>query len=102
MTAAPPAQLTTPNVDAGEGLPPPEIIRLRRRGTTGDEYYQALGAAAQVRLRLLASLHARGELDGSTCRESTRRRLAAQQNQVWQQLLWLVHEMRRLDEAARG
>jgi hypothetical protein len=86
-------------VDAG--LTPPEIIRFRR-GTTGHDaanadYYQALGAAAQVRLRLLGTLHARGELDDAG-REAARQRLAAQQTQVWQQLEWLVNEMRRLDD----
>lgn len=101
MAAAPSAQLTTLDVSVDEGLAPPEIIRLRRRGTSGD-YYQALGAAAQVRLRLLATLHTRGELDGSASRESARRRLAVQQSQVWQQLQWLVDEMRRLDEAVQS
>ena len=97
MAAATSTQLTTPDVSVDGGLAPPEIIRFRRQGIAGD-YYQALGAAAQVRLRLLATLHARGEL-GSASRESARLRLAAQQNQVWQQLQWLVAEMRRLDEA---
>jgi hypothetical protein len=97
MAAAPSAQLTTPNVSVDEGLTPPEIVRFRRQGTTGD-YYQALGAAAQVRLRLLATLHARGALNGCVSRESARRRLAAQQSQAWQQLQWVVNEMRRLDE----
>lgn len=97
MATALSTQLITPDVSVDEGQAPPEIIRFRRRGITGD-YYQALGAAAQVRLRLLGSLHARGELDGSAPRESARRRLAAQQHQVWQQLQWLVAEMRRLDK----
>lgn len=97
MAAAPSAQLTTPDVSVDVGLAPPEIIRFRRRGVTGD-YYQALGAAAQVRLMLLGSMHARSELDGSSSREASRRRLAAQQHQVWQQLQWLVDEIRRLDE----
>jgi hypothetical protein len=101
MAAAPSTQLTTPVVSVDEGLAPPEIIRFRRRNVTGD-YYQALGAAAQVRLRLLGTLHARGELSGSGSRESARRRLAAQQQQVWQQFQWLVAEMRRLDEAGQA
>lgn len=98
MTAAPSTQVITPNVSVDVGLAPPEIIRFRRQGITGG-YYQALGAAAEVRLRLLGTLHARGELSQSASRESARRRLAAQQSQVWQQLQWLVAEMRRLDEA---
>ncbi|HEY3261309.1 MAG TPA: hypothetical protein VGJ95_13755 [Pseudonocardiaceae bacterium] len=101
MAAAPSTQLTTPNVSVDVGLAPPEIIRFRRRGFSGD-YYQALGAAAQVRLRLLATLHARSELSGSESRESARQRLVAQQHQVWQQLQWLVDEMRRLDEAGNA
>jgi len=101
MAAAPSTPLTTPDVSVDQGLAPPEIIRLRRRGKIGD-YYEALGAAAQVRLRLLTTLHARGELDGLASRESARRRLATQQSQVWQQLQWLVDEMRRLDEADRS
>jgi|GEM_PF-3879971 len=101
MAAAPSPQLTTPDVSVDEGLAPPEIIRFRRQGIGGD-YYQALGAAAQVRLRLLSSLHARGELSDSVSRESARQRLAAQQSQVWQQLQWLVAEMRRLDEEGQA
>ena len=93
MAAAPSTQLTTPDVSADEGQAPPEIIRFRRNGVTGD-YYQTLGAAAQVRLRLLGTLHTRGELGGPTSR------LVAQQNQIWRQLHWLVAEMRRLDEDA--
>jgi len=101
MAAATSQQLATPDVSVDAGLAPPEIVRFRRRGTTGD-YYQALGAAAQVRLRLLGTLHARSEMGGSASRESARRRLAAQQNQVWRQLQWLVDEMRRLDELERN
>lgn len=97
MVAAPSAQLTTPDVSADEGLAPPEIVRLRRRGRASD-YYQALSGAAQVRLRLLVTLHARGELESSANREASRQRLAAQQTQVWQQLQWLIDEMRRMDE----
>ena len=97
MAAAPSTQRTTPNVSVDEGLAPPEIIRFRRRNVTGD-YYQALGAAAQVRLQLLGTLHARGELGGSASREAARLRLVAQQHQVWQQLQWLVAEMRRMDD----
>jgi hypothetical protein len=80
---------------------PPEILRFRSRGVSGD-YYQALSTAAAMRLRLLGTLHARGELAGPAAREATRRRLAAQQRQAWQQLQWLVAEMRRLDEDDRG
>jgi hypothetical protein len=106
MAAAPsahlPTQIPTPAVSVDAGLTPPEIIRFRRgtAGTDGD-YYQALGAAAQVRLRLLGTLHARSELDGDG-REAARRRLAAQQTQAWKQLEWLVTEMRRLDELNEG
>lgn len=104
MAAAPPRQLSTPKISVDpiasvdEGLTPPEIIRFNRGGTAGN-YYQALGAAAQVRLRLLGTLHARGELGICTPRESARQRLAAQQNQAWRQLQWLVAEMQRLDDA---
>ena len=98
MAAAPSTQLITPDVSVDEGLAPPEIIRFRRQGRTGG-YYQALGAAAQVRLRLLGTMHARSELGGSDSRESVRQRLVAQRHQVWQQLQWLVDEMRRLDDA---
>ncbi len=97
MAAAPLAHLSTDGLSADDGMAPPEIIRFRRDGVSGD-YYQALGTAAQVRLRLLATLHARAELSDSASRESVRRRLAAQQHQVWQQLEWLVAEMRRLDD----
>lgn len=86
-----------PNGD--EGLAPPEIIRFRRDGGMTGDYYRALGAAAQVRLRLLSTLHARSELTDTTSHEAVRRRLIAQQTRVWQQLQWLVAEMRRLDEA---
>jgi hypothetical protein len=75
---------------------PPEILRFRSRGLSGD-YYQALGTAATMRLRLLGTLHARSELAGPTAREATRERLLAQQRQAWQQLQWLMAEMRRLD-----
>jgi len=101
MAAAPSTQLTTQDVSVDVGLAPPEIIRFRRRGIAGD-YYQALGAAAQVRLRLLATLHTRSELGGAESRESARLRLAAQQHQVWQQLQWLVAEMQRLDQAGEA
>lgn len=98
MTAAPSAQLPPPPVSVDAGLAPPEIIRFRRGNASGD-YYQALGAAAQVRLRLLGTLHTRAKLDGDgKGRNASRRRLEAQQTQVWQQLEWLVSEMRRLDE----
>jgi hypothetical protein len=79
---------------------PPEIIRFRSGGVAGD-YYHALSNAAAVRLRLLGTLHTRGELAGPAAREAARRRLAAQQRQAWQQLQWLVAEMRRLDDAGR-
>jgi len=58
------------------------------------DYYQALSAAAHMRLRLLCTLHARGEL---ALREAARERLAGQQRQAWLQLQWLMAEMRRLD-----
>jgi hypothetical protein len=101
MAAAPSTQLTTSNVSGEEGQAPPEIVRFRRSGMTGD-YYQTLGAAAQVRLRLLSTLHARSELRTSTAEESARKRLAAQQRQAWQQLQWIVAEMRRLDDSRTG
>jgi hypothetical protein len=107
MAAAPSTQLPTPGVPAPAAsvdettAPPPEIVKFRRDGLTGD-YYQALGAAAQVRLRLLGTLHARSEQAGSASREAIRRRLDVQQRRVWQQLQWLVAEMRRLDEAGRS
>lgn len=97
MAAATSEQLTAPDVSLDQGTAPPEIVRFRRRGKAGD-YYQALGAAAQVRLRLLGTLHTRREMGGLASREAARRRLAAQQSQIWQQLQWLVDEMRRLDE----
>jgi hypothetical protein len=78
---------------------PPEIIRFHSRGLSGD-YYQALSAAAAMRLRLLGTLHARGELaefSGSGVPQSARVRLAGQQRQAWQQLQWLMAEMYRLD-----
>lgn len=78
---------------------PPEILRLRSRGVSGD-YYQALSTAAAMRLRLLGTLHARSELVGPTVREAARARLAAQQRQAWQQLQWLMAEMHRLDAEA--
>jgi len=76
--------------------PPPEIMRYRSRHLSGD-YYQALSTAAAMRLRLLSTLHARSELSGPQVREAARTRLAAQQRQAWQQLQWLMAEMRRLD-----
>lgn len=79
---------------------PPEILRFRTGGVAGD-YYHALSSAAAMRLRLLGTLHARGELAGPAAREAVRARLAAQQRQAWQQLQWLVAEMRRLDDAGR-
>lgn len=75
---------------------PPEIVRLRASGASGD-YYQALSSAAAMRLRLLGTLHTRGELAGPAQREEARVRLAAQQRQAWKQLQWLMAEMRRLD-----
>jgi hypothetical protein len=78
---------------------PPEIIRFQSRGLSRD-YYQALGTAAAMRLRLLGTLHARGELGGPAMGEAARARLAAQQRQAWQQLQWLMAEMRRLDAEA--
>jgi hypothetical protein len=75
---------------------PPEIIRFHSRGLSGD-YYQALSAAAAMRLRLLGTLHARGELAGSAVPPSSKTRLAGQQRQAWQQLQWLMAEMYRLD-----
>lgn len=96
MTTAPSTQLSNPRVSVDVGQAPPEIIRFRSRGLTGD-YYQALGAAAQVRLRLLSTMHTRSELDSPAASEAARVRLAAQQNQAWRQLQWLVAEMRRLD-----
>jgi hypothetical protein len=75
---------------------PPEIIRFHTRGLSGD-YYQALSAAAAMRLRLLGTLHARGELAGPAIPQSARVRLAGQQRQAWQQLQWLMAEMYRLD-----
>jgi hypothetical protein len=75
---------------------PPEIIRFHSRGLSGD-YYQALSAAAAMRLRLLGTLHARGELEGTAVPQSARVRLAGQQRQAWQQLQWLMAEMYRLD-----
>jgi hypothetical protein len=101
MAAAPSTQLTTPHVSVDEGQAPPEIVRFHRSGVTGD-YYQALGAAAQMRLRLLGTLHARSELRPVTAGDSARKRLAAQQNLAWQQLQWLVAEMRRIDDGATG
>jgi hypothetical protein len=75
---------------------PPEIIRFHSRGLSGD-YYQALSAAAAMRLRLLGTLHARGELAGPAVPQSAKARLAGQQRQAWQQLQWLMAEMYRLD-----
>lgn len=103
MVAAASAQLYAPSVSADDGPAPPEIIRFRRSGNTGD-YYQALRAAAQVRLRLLGTLHARGEFSGFggvIPSESATRRLEAQQTLAWQQLQWVVAEMRRLDGAGQ-
>lgn len=84
--------------------PPPEIVRFRAsHPTLGDDYYQALSAAAQVRLRLLGTLHTRGELDDgapSRRRSAVRDRLAARRRQVWRQLHWITTEMRRLDDDA--
>jgi hypothetical protein len=75
---------------------PPEIVRFHSRGVSGD-YYQALSAAAAMRLRLLGTLHARGELADPAVPQSARVRLAGQQRQAWQQLQWLMAEMYRLD-----
>lgn len=104
MAAAAPAQLSAPSVSADDGTAPPEIVRFRRSGSTGD-YYQALRAAAQVRLRLLGTLHARGEFSGFggvMPSESATRRLEAQQNLAWQQLQWIVAEMQRLDGTSQA
>lgn len=90
--------------DVGDGPIPPEIARFLRRGVPGD-YYQALRAAAQVRLRLLGTLHARSEFsgfDGVLPSDSATRRLEAQQTLVWEQLQWVVSEMRRLDQAGQS
>lgn len=91
----------TPGIAPDVSGAPPEIIRFRSSHTTlGDEYYQALGAAAQVRLRLLGTMHARAELDDATTseqRRAVRERLAAQRRRVWRQLQWITTEMRRLD-----
>jgi hypothetical protein len=76
---------------------PPEIIRFHTRGLAGD-YYQALSVAAGMRLRLLGTLHARGELAEPAVSQSARVRLARQQRQAWQQLQWLMAEMYRLDK----
>ena len=98
-TGLPPIRPVT--VDAGFEAPP-EIIRFQSRGrgsgSSGDDYYKALSAAAAMRLRLLGTLHARSELAGPAVRESAKVRLAAQQRQAWQQLQWLMAEMKRIDE----
>jgi hypothetical protein len=94
--------IRTVTVDAGFETPfldleaPPEIIRFRASDAPGD-YYQALSAAAAMRLRLLGTLHQRAELAGPSQREAARARLAAQQDQAWKQLQWLMAEMQRLD-----
>ncbi len=104
MAAVASPRLSVPPVSVDsvdDGPAPPEIIRFRRSGMAGD-YYAALGAAAQVRLRLLSTLHARSSLGGVQPTESAMRRIEAQQRQVWEQLQWVVAEMRRLDLAGCG
>lgn len=88
---------SSPGVRRCDPSAPPEIIRFHTRGLTGD-YYQALSTAATMRLRLLGTLHARGELAGPAVSQSARVRLAGQQRQAWQQLQWLMAEMYRLDK----
>ena len=101
MVAAASTRLSDPPVSVdgvAEGPAPPEIVRFRRAGMPGD-YYQALGVAAQVRLRMLSTLHLRTSLGGAPPTAAALRRIEAQQHQLWQQLQWVVAEMRRLDAA---
>jgi hypothetical protein len=98
------AELPTEATGVEDGPAPPEIVRFLSRGVPGD-YYQALRSAALVRLRLLGTLHARSEFsgfEGVLPSDSATRRLEAQQTLAWDQLQWVVSEMRRLDRAGQS
>ncbi|HEY0640067.1 MAG TPA: hypothetical protein VGD67_20720 [Pseudonocardiaceae bacterium] len=97
MAPAPSTQLFTTDVSVDDGSAPPEIVRFRRNRDGGD-YYQALSAAAHVRLRLLGTLHTRTALADNSASPAARARLAAQQERTWRQLRWLLAEMRRMDQ----